>query len=236
MSHGDQVQTRPRRLRAAGHDRHLPGRRGASTRTRPVYGLQFHPEVTPHAARRPRSCATSSTTSAAAAARGRWRRSSSRPIDAIREQRRQRPRHLRPVRRRRFVGRRGAARTRRSARRSSCIFVDNGLLRKGEAEAVVSDVPRPLQGRPARRRRRRAVPRRARRRHRPAGEADDASATSSSTCFKRRGQDDPGRAVPRPGHALPRRDRERRRPPTARRRRSSCTTTSAACRPSSASS
>ena len=40
---------------------------------------------------------------------------------------------------------------------------------------------------------------------------------------------DPRRPLPRPGHALPRRDRERRRPPTARPRRSSSTTTSAAC-------
>ena len=55
----------------------------------------------------------------------------------------------------------------------TCIFVDHGLLRQGEAEEVVRDVPRPVQHPPGASRRVGAVPRRARRRHRSGSEAQD---------------------------------------------------------------
>ena len=54
-----------------------------------------------------------------------------------------------------------------------CIFVDHGLLRDGEAEQVVTTVPRPLQHPAGASRRGRSVPRQARRRHRSRGQAQD---------------------------------------------------------------
>ena len=57
--------------------------------------------------------------------------------------------------------------------RLTCVFVDHGLLRKGEAEQVERDFVAATGRRPARRRRPEAVPRRARRGHRPRGEAQD---------------------------------------------------------------
>ena len=147
---------------------------------------------------------------------------------------RQEPRHLRPVRRRRFAVC-AALLLKAIGPQVACIFVDNGLLREGETEVV-------------------------RHTFRDRFKADlhvvDArdrflSALTGVTdpqekrkiighvfidVFKDEAPSHPGREVPGPGHALPRRDRERRRRPTARRRRSRCTTTSAGCRRNSASS
>ena len=57
--------------------------------------------------------------------------------------------------------------------RLTCVFVDHGLLRKGEAEQVEQDFVAATGRRPQGGRRRRAVPDRPRRRHRPRGEAQD---------------------------------------------------------------
>ena len=77
-----------RRLRAAGRDRHLPGRRGAAPH---AAGLRpaVPPRGQPHAARRPDPARTSSTTSAAARACGRCRRSSTRRSPSVRRAGRQ---------------------------------------------------------------------------------------------------------------------------------------------------
>ena len=117
----------------------------------------------------------------------------------------------------------------------TCLFVDNGLLRKGEAEAVRADLP----GRDSRCNLIH-VDAAARFLERLRGVTDpersaSASAPSSSPSSRRRRErlgDDP---VARPGHALSRRDRIRV-VPGARRRRSRPTTTSAGCRRTCASS
>ena len=57
--------------------------------------------------------------------------------------------------------------------RLTCVFVDHGLLRKGEAEQVERDFVAATGVDARRRRRGRAVPRRAGRGHRPRGEAQD---------------------------------------------------------------
>ncbi len=77
MSHGDQVARRRRRLRPAGRDGHLPGRRRPPSHPADLRARSSTPRsATRRTARR--SSATSSTTSAAARARGRWTRSSTR--------------------------------------------------------------------------------------------------------------------------------------------------------------
>ena len=92
----------------------------------------------------------------------------------------------------------------------TCIFVDHGLLRQGEAEEVVGTVPRPVQHPAGASRRvatlflaaldgRRPTPRRSAR----------PSAGCSSTCSRRKRRRLGGARVPRAGHALSRRDRER---------------------------
>ena len=92
----------------------------------------------------------------------------------------------------------------------TCVFVDTGLLRLNEAEQVVDPVPRPLQHPAGPRRRGRTLPRRARR-------ASSDPETKRKTIgrvfievFDQRGARSRRRRLPGPGHALPRRDRERR--------------------------
>ena len=153
MSHGDQVHDVSRRLRAAGRDRHLPDRRGEAHARWPVYGLQFHPEVThtPHGEPILRNFLYDVCGCTRHVAAGDVRRPDRSP--SMRERVGKQPRDLRPVRRRRFVGRRRRCCIKAIGPQLACIFVDNGLLRQDEAEAVTHDVPRPLQDRPARRRR-----------------------------------------------------------------------------------
>ena len=89
----------------------------------------------------------------------------------------------------------------------TCIFVDHGLMRLGEAGEVGRPLPRPLQH-PARpRRRQRPLPRRARRRRRSRAEAQDHRAPVHRR-LRRGGEEGRRRRFPRPGHALPGRDRE----------------------------
>ena len=123
----------------------------------------------------------------------------------------------------------------------TCVFVDHGLLRKGEAEQVERDFVAATGVSLQRRRCREAVPRRAGRGHRPRGEAQDHRprvhpGLRGGRARDRRRAGDAGRAgrVPRPGHALPRRGRVRRR--RRRRQHQVATTTSAACPRTSSSS
>ena len=140
---------------------------------------------------------------------------------------RRRPGHLRPLRRRRLVGRRGA--DPRGDRRPAHL-----RLRRhrpdapGRGRGGRHPVPRPLQHPADPRRRERPLPRRARRRHRPRGQAQDhrPAVHRGLRGPRRRGR---RRALPRPGHALPRRHRERQLHRRPLGRRSRATTTSAAC-------
>ena len=89
----------------------------------------------------------------------------------------------------------------------TCVFVDHGLLRKDEAAQVVETFEGhfhvPLVHVDAAD----AVPRAARGRHRARGEAARSSARSSSASSRRRRTKLGAHTLPRPGHALLRRDR-----------------------------
>ena len=110
----------------------------------------------------------------------------------------------------------------------SCILVDNGLLRKDEEEAVIREFTdhfkTDLHVVQAEDRFLAAL----------AGVTDPQEKRrrighAFIECFADEAAKIDGRPVPRPGHALSRRDRERRPRPTARPPRSSCTTTWADC-------
>jgi GMP synthase (glutamine-hydrolysing) len=75
----------------------------------------------------------------------------------------------------------------------TCIFVDNGLLRTGEAEQVERTVPRPLQHhRSCTVDAQRAVPRRARRRHRSRRRSARSSAATFIDVFEEAGASEVG--------------------------------------------
>ena len=125
-------------------------------------------------------------------------------------------RPVRPVRRGRLLGRRGP-RQRAVGDQLTCVFVDHGLLREGEAEQVEKDFVAGDWRRPRRSSTPGAVPRRARRGHRPRDQAQDhrprvhprlRGGRADVVGPRRRGAP---RQVPRPGHALPGRRRVRRR-------------------------
>ena len=118
----------------------------------------------------------------------------------------------------------------------TCVFVDHGLMRKGEGEQVIAafrdHFKVPLVAVDAEER----FLAQARRRQRPRDQAQDHRPRVHPRLRgggRRRSPSAAG-ALPRPGHALLRRDRVRRR--HRRRRRSSPTTTSAACPTTSSSS
>ena len=110
----------------------------------------------------------------------------------------------------------------------TCIFVDTGMLRAGEAEEVVDLFRRhyniPLVHRDAGD----LFLAQARRRHRPRRKAQ-ADRRHLYRRVRRGGAEARRRRVPRAGDALSRRDRVRRAPRAARRSRSNRTTMSAAC-------
>ena len=141
MSHGDSITAPAPGLPATAQTDSTPYA-GLADPARHLYGIQFHPEVVPHAARarhaaqlRPRHCRRSRR-------RGRRRASSTRPSPRSATGRR---------------ARRASARTARSSARSpggvdsavaaalvhravgdrlTCIYVDHGLMRKRESELL----------------------------------------------------------------------------------------------------
>ena len=91
--------------------------------------------------------------------------------------------------------------------RLTCVFVDNGLLRKDEARAGPQALRGPAEAQGGVRGRLAALPGEAQGRHRSRAQAQDhrarSSSTSSEDATRKVGQD----GVPGPGHALSRRDR-----------------------------
>ena len=136
-----------------------------------------------------------------------------------------------PLGRRRLGGDGAAAPSRDRRPAGRCIFVDNGLLRKEEAEQVVSTFREPLRAATSSvADARRAVPRRAGRRRGAGAQAQDHRRTSSSTVFEDAGAGAARSAVPRAGDASTPTVIESTTVSGARRRRSRRTTTSAGCR------
>ncbi len=107
----------------------------------------------------------------------------------------------------------------------TCVFVDTGLLREGEPEQVEEAFGRHFRRAARPRQGRGPVPRRARRGHRPRGQAQ-ADRRGVHPRVRGGGARASRRPLPRAGHALPGRDRERLED---RGRGSRATTTSAAC-------
>ena len=138
---------------------------------------------------------------------------------------RRREGHLRPERRRRLLGRRSARPP--GDRRPAHLHLRRPRPdAKERGRAGHQGLPRPVQDPAGRRRRREPLPREARRRRRARGQAQDHRRRVHPR-LRGGGRQDRRREVPRPGHALLRRDRVGRR--HGRGRRSSPITTSAAC-------
>ena len=183
MSHGDKVDALPAGFRAVAASEAAPFAAIADDERR-FYGVLFHPEVvhTPQGAELLRNF-----THNVAGCRGDWTMALFRAqaIERIRDQ----VGHGNVV-----CGLSGGVDSAVAAvllheaigDQLTCIFVDTGLLRAGEAEEVVDAVPRPLQHPAGSSRCRRAVPGEARRRHRPRRKAQDRSAPPLSTCSTRR--------------------------------------------------
>ena len=134
MSHGDQVRGVPSGYVITAETDSCPIAAFENNDLK-RYGVQFHPEVTPHAERTRRSCAGSSSTKpswqetgpAKASSKKQWRESKLRWAAAA------------------FCARSAAASipsvmaallTKAIGDRAVCVFVDHGLLRKNEAEQV----------------------------------------------------------------------------------------------------
>ena len=205
MSHGDRVTALPPGFRSVAVSEGAPFAAIADDARR-FYGVQFHPEVvhTPHGAALLRNF-----THRVAGCRGDW------TMAAFREQAIARIR-ARVGRGRVVCGLSGGVDSSVAAvllheaigEQLTCIFVDTGLLRLGEAEEVVAAVPRPLQHPAGAPRRLGAVPRQARRRRRSGGEAQDHRRHLHRR-LRGGGARARRRRLPRPGHALSRRDRVR---------------------------
>ena len=179
MSHGDRVLRLPAGLRGARARATNSPFAAVRHATRPIYGVQFHPEVAHTAGGHADPRATSRTASAAARATGRWTRSSTRRSRAIRAQ---------VGERRAVCGLSGGVDSSVAAAlvhraigdRLTCIFVDNGLLREGE-RAEVERMFREHLEHAARHRRRRAT--RFLERARAASTTPRRSAASSASTF-----------------------------------------------------
>ena len=209
MSHGDQVLRLPPGFEVLADERQLARSPRFAHATRPIYGVQFHPEVVHTAARRRAPRQLPARHLRLRAAPGRWRPSSTRRSRAIRAAGR--------ARAARSAGSRAAS-TRSVAAalvhraigdRLTCIFVDNGLLRDGERAEVERMFREHFGMQLVVGRRERALPRRAR-----AASTDPEKKRKHHRPPVHRGVRGGGREarrarLPRAGHALPGRDRER---------------------------
>ena len=179
------------RLRAAArvHARwpRAPARRSPPARTpeRGLYGIQFHPEVvhTPHG-----QAILERFLREVAGCREQWSAASVIDEQVDRDPRagRRRRRHLRALRRRRLGDRRARSSTAAIGDQLTCVLVDHGLLRKGEAEQVVETFREGLGIKLIHVDARRALPRPPRRRRRPGARSARSSARSSSASSRRR--------------------------------------------------
>jgi GMP synthase (glutamine-hydrolysing) len=126
MSHGDEAEAPPGFHLTAKTSNALAG---IANPKRAHLGRAVPPRGRPHPARAWSCCATSSSTSAA---QGRLDPRALHPDHRRAHPRagRRRPRHLRPLRRRRLLRRRRPRRHRAIGDRLTCIFVNNGVLRK----------------------------------------------------------------------------------------------------------
>jgi GMP synthase (glutamine-hydrolysing) len=228
---------RPRRTIAAGlpghgAQRQLPAGRVADEARR-LYGIQFHPEVvhTPTA----RACSpTSSSASAAAPATG-TPATSSRRASRASATRWGRQGHV-------VCGLSGgvdsavaaALMHRAIGDRLACVFVDHGLLRRGEAEQVIETFETSPGDAADRRGRQGGISHRPGRRRRPGGKRKLIGARFVRV-FEARGGAAGGRVgrerarLSGAGHALPRRDRVGQQAKTRTRARSRRITTWAGC-------
>ena len=226
MSHGDRVTRLPPGFRVVGTSEGAPFAIIADDDRR-YLRRQFHPEVVHTPARRPRCCATSRGASPAARPTGPWPASASRRSSASAR---------RSGKGRVICGLSGGVDSAVAAvliheaigEQLTCIFVDHGLLRAGEAEAVVELFRDHFNIALV---------------HRDAGElflgalagVSDPEAKRKIIgrlfieVFEEEAQQARRRRVPGPGHALSRRDRERLASPAGPASPSSRTTTSAAC-------
>jgi GMP synthase (glutamine-hydrolysing) len=169
-SHGDKLMKLPPGFKAIGSTENSPYA-VIEDQKRRFYAIQFHPEVF-HTERGTTSCRNFLSGSAARRRTGRPRTSSS-----TRWRRSGRP----SAKSRVILGLSGGVDSSVAAalihkaigRQLTCVFVDNGLLRKGEREAVESPLQAQLQDRPARRRRLGAVPAAPEGRRRSREEAQD---------------------------------------------------------------
>ena len=188
MSHGDRVESLPHGFTLDRRDAERAATPRSPTRSGKIYGIQFHPEVV----HTPRGgeilLRTSCSTCAGSRRRGRMANFAEEARSTIRAK----------------VGERGAssagsraASTRRSrpmlcstriGDRLTCIFVDNGLLRQGEARRSSSAVRERVQARSARRRRRASASCERSRASPIPSRSARSSAASSSTVFEEEAQ------------------------------------------------
>ena len=91
----------------------------------------------------------------------------------------------------------------------TCVFVDHGLMRAGRGRAGRLPVPQQLQHPAGPRGRERRLPRRARRASPTPRAKRKFIGSRVHRRVRGRGEEDRRRRLPRPGHALSRRDRER---------------------------
>ena len=205
MSHGDRVTRLPPGFRVVGVSEGAPFAAIADDARR-FYGLLFHPEVvhTPHGAALLRNF-----THGVLGLSGTWTMAGFRAAEIARIRAQVGTGRV-------ICGLSGGVDSSVAAvliheaigDQLTCIFVDHGLLRQGEAEEVVRDLPRPVQHQAGASRRIGAVPRRARRRHRSGGEAQDDRAAVHRR-VRRGGGEARRRGLSGAGHAVSGCDRER---------------------------
>jgi GMP synthase (glutamine-hydrolysing) len=131
MSHGDKVETASREFEVLAATRNCANA-AVRHRSRPLYGVQFHPEVV-HTPRAAASCAISCSTSANA----KGLEDDVRHQQAVADiRRRSAPRGASQASREASTPPVVDARPQGDRDRLTCVFVDNGLLRRGESDCA----------------------------------------------------------------------------------------------------